>query len=148
MRNRVPHLSLLTQFSILSLLCVVAIGTALVLVLRDQIHDRAAANSRVTAGSIANDIAIEALKHGIAIVASRIGGMRDVVEEGRNGFLCELSPGAFAKKLGALLADASLLERMRHASRQMGGDYDLEKTVVAYENVLRESSLPNLKKGS
>ena len=46
MRNRVPHLSLLTQFSILSLLCVVALGAALVLVLRDQIHDRAAANSR------------------------------------------------------------------------------------------------------
>ena len=93
-------------------------------------------------------VAIEALQHGLAIVASRIGGMRDVVEEGRNGFLCELSPGAFAQKLGALLADASLLERMRHASRQMAGDYDLEKTVVAYENVLRESSLPNLKKGS
>ena len=93
-------------------------------------------------------VAIEALQHGLAIVASRIGGMRDVVEEGRNGFLCELSPGAFAQKLGALLADASLLERMRHASRQMAGDYDLEKTVVAYENVLRESSLPNFGEGS
>jgi diguanylate cyclase (GGDEF)-like protein len=57
MRNRVPHLSLLTQFSILSLLCVVALGAALVLVLRDQIHDRAATNARVTAQSIAGDIA-------------------------------------------------------------------------------------------
>jgi diguanylate cyclase (GGDEF)-like protein len=57
MRNRVPHLSLLTQFSILSLLCVVVLGAALVLVTRDQIHDRAAADSRVTAQSIANDIA-------------------------------------------------------------------------------------------
>ena len=93
-------------------------------------------------------VAIEALQHGLAIVSSRIGGMRDVVEEGRNGFLCELSPGAFAQKLGALLADASLLERMRHASRQMAEDYDLEKTVVAYENVLRESSMPYLGQGS
>ena len=59
MRNRVPHLSLLTQFSILSLLCVVALGAALVLVLRDQIHDRAAANSRGMAQNIANDIADE-----------------------------------------------------------------------------------------
>jgi sensor histidine kinase regulating citrate/malate metabolism len=59
MRNRVPHLSLLTQFSILSLLCVVALGAALVLVLSDQIHDRAAANSRVMAQNIANDIADE-----------------------------------------------------------------------------------------
>jgi diguanylate cyclase (GGDEF)-like protein len=59
MRNRVPHLSLLAQFSLLSLLCVVALGAALVLVLRDQIHDRAATTSRVMAQSIASDIADE-----------------------------------------------------------------------------------------
>jgi diguanylate cyclase (GGDEF)-like protein len=61
MRNRVPHLSLLAQFSILSLLCVVILGAALVLVMRDQIHDRAATISRVMAQSIANDIADEHL---------------------------------------------------------------------------------------
>ncbi len=83
-------------------------------------------------------VAIEALQHGLAIVASQIGGMRDVVEEGRNGFLCELSPDAFAQKLRVLLADASQLERMRHASRQMAGAFDLEKTVDAYERVLRD----------
>jgi glycosyltransferase involved in cell wall biosynthesis len=86
-------------------------------------------------------VAIEALQHGLAIVASQIGGMQDIVEEGRNGFLCELSPGAFAQKLGALLADGSRLEGMRRASRQKAGDFDLEKTVAAYEAVLRESSL-------
>jgi glycosyltransferase involved in cell wall biosynthesis len=92
-------------------------------------------------------VAIEALQHGLAIVASQVGGMRDVVEEGRNGFLCELSPDALAQKLRVLLADASLLERMRNASQQMAGDFDLEKTVDAYEKVLRESSLPTLKEG-
>jgi glycosyltransferase involved in cell wall biosynthesis len=86
-------------------------------------------------------VAIEALQHGLAIVASQIGGMQDIVEEGRNGFLCERSPGAFAQKLGALLADGSMLEGMRRASRQKAGDFDLEKTVAAYEAVLRESSL-------
>ena len=86
-------------------------------------------------------VAIEALQHGLAIVASQIGGMRDVVEEGRNGFLCELSPDAFAQKLRVLLTDASQLERMRHASRQMAGDFDLEKTVDAYERVLRDCCL-------
>ncbi|MGA7394980.1 MAG: glycosyltransferase family 4 protein [Terrimicrobiaceae bacterium] len=86
-------------------------------------------------------VAIEALQHGLAIVASQIGGMRDVVEEGRNGFLCELSPDAFAQKLRVLLTDASQLERMRHASRRMAGDFDLEKTVDAYERVLRDCCL-------
>ena len=35
-------------------------------------------------------VAIEALQRGLAIVGSQIGGMQDVVDEGRNGFLCEL----------------------------------------------------------
>jgi glycosyltransferase involved in cell wall biosynthesis len=83
-------------------------------------------------------VAIEALQHGLAIVASKIGGMRDIVEEGKNGFLCELSPGAFAQKLGTLLADTPMLERMRRASCHKAGDFDLEKTVTAYENVLEE----------
>jgi glycosyltransferase involved in cell wall biosynthesis len=91
-------------------------------------------------------VAIEALQHGLAIVASRIGGMRDIVEEGRNGFLCELSPGAFAQRLGALLADVPILERMRRASYEKAGDFDLRKTVAAYESVLRECCLPNSRK--
>jgi glycosyltransferase involved in cell wall biosynthesis len=87
-------------------------------------------------------VAIEAMQRGLVIVGSEIDGMRDVVEEGRNGFLCELSPAAFAQKLRALLADAEMLERMRRASREKAGDFDLEKTVTAYEAVLQESSLP------
>jgi glycosyltransferase involved in cell wall biosynthesis len=66
--------------------------------------------------------------------------MRDVVEEGRNGFLCELSPAAFAQKLGVLVASADTLERMRRASREKAGDFDLEKTVAAYEGVLEGST--------
>ena len=88
-------------------------------------------------------VAIEALQWGLVIVGSQIGGMRDVVEEGRNGFLCELSPAAFAQKLAALLACPETLERMRRASREKAGDFDLEKIVAAYESVLQGSSLPN-----
>jgi glycosyltransferase involved in cell wall biosynthesis len=84
-------------------------------------------------------VAIEALQLGLAIVGSQIGGMRDVVEEGRNGFLCELSPAAFAQKLRALLEDAEMLERMRRASHEKARDFDLEKTVTAYEGVLERS---------
>jgi glycosyltransferase involved in cell wall biosynthesis len=91
-------------------------------------------------------VAIEALQWGLAIVGSQIGGMRDVVEEGRNGFLCELSPAAFAQKLGVLVASADTLERMRRASREKAGDFDLEKTVAAYERVLEGSTLSNSKK--
>jgi len=86
-------------------------------------------------------VAIEALQWGLAIVGSQIGGMRDVVEEEKNGVLCELTPSAFAEKLRRLLAAPEMLERMRRASREKAGDFDLEKTVTAYENALEESSL-------
>jgi glycosyltransferase involved in cell wall biosynthesis len=84
-------------------------------------------------------VAIEAIQWGLAIVGSRIGGMQDVVEEGKNGLLCELTPKAFAEKLGRLLATPELLDRMRHASREKAGEFDLEKTVSAYESVLKGS---------
>jgi glycosyltransferase involved in cell wall biosynthesis len=84
-------------------------------------------------------VAIEAIQWGLAIVGSRIGGMQDVIEEGKNGLLCELTPKAFAEKLGRLLATPELLDRMRHASREKAGEFDLEKTVSAYESVLKGS---------
>jgi glycosyltransferase involved in cell wall biosynthesis len=80
--------------------------------------------------------AVEALQHGLAIVGGRIGGMRDVVEEGRNGFLCDFSPEAFAQKLRLLLADEAFLGKTRRASLEKARDFDLEKSVDAYERVL------------
>ena len=80
--------------------------------------------------------AVEALQHGLAIVGGRIGGMRDVVEEGRNGFLCDFSPEAFAQKLRLLLADEAFLGKTRRASFEKARDFDLEKSVDAYEGVL------------
>ncbi|HEY5813123.1 MAG TPA: glycosyltransferase family 4 protein, partial [Terrimicrobiaceae bacterium] len=88
-------------------------------------------------------VAIEALQCGLAIVGSRIGGMLDVVEDGGNGFLCDLSAEAFSQKLQALLTDSALLNRMRCASREKGKDFDLEKIVTAYESVLQASNSKN-----
>ena len=92
-------------------------------------------------------VAIEALQHGLAIVGSRIAGMQDIVEVGINGFLCALSPAVFAQRLRELLADEEMLERMRRASLELAGDFDLEKTVTAYESVLEESRLRRPEKG-
>ena len=86
-------------------------------------------------------VAIEALQWGLAIVGSQIGGMHDVVEEGKNGFLCELTPPAFAEKLGRLLTTPEMLDGMRRASREKAGEFDLEKTVSAYECVLKGAAL-------
>ena len=63
--------------------------------------------------------AIEALAAGRPVVATRVGGVPDVVVEGEDGFLVE--PGAtddLADRLGRLARDPELRERMGQAGRE------------------------------
>ena len=63
--------------------------------------------------------AIEALAAGRPVVATRVGGVPDVVQEGEDGFLVE--PGAtdeLAARLAELAHDPELRERMGQAGRQ------------------------------
>lgn len=77
--------------------------------------------------------AIEALQHGVAIVGSNIGGLRDVIENGANGFLCDRSPEAFAAKLRGLLENPDMLCRFREASLSKAEAFDLAARVADYE---------------
>ena len=61
---------------------------------------------------------IEALAGGRPVVATRVGGVPDVVRDGVDGFLVE--PGdidALAERLGRLAADPALAARMGEAGR-------------------------------
>jgi glycosyltransferase involved in cell wall biosynthesis len=63
--------------------------------------------------------AIEALAAGRPVVATRVGGVPDVVQEGEDGFLVE--PGAtgdLADRLAELARDPELRERMGRAGRE------------------------------
>ena len=63
--------------------------------------------------------AIEALAAGRPVVATRVGGVPDVVQEGEDGFLVE--PGAtgeLADRLARLAGDPELRERMGRAGRE------------------------------
>jgi glycosyltransferase involved in cell wall biosynthesis len=87
-------------------------------------------------------VAVEALDRGLAIVASRIGGMTDVVLPEENGLLCDLTPEAFADALRRLLADPALRLKMRAASSARAARFDLSRSVDAYEATLRRVSRP------
>ncbi len=64
-------------------------------------------------------VTIEAMASGIAPVASRIGGIADVISEGANGLLAqEKSPSDLAQQIHRLLSDADLRGRMGNAARQ------------------------------
>jgi glycosyltransferase involved in cell wall biosynthesis len=63
--------------------------------------------------------AIEALAAGRPVVATRVGGVPDVVRDGQDGFLVE--PGAvddLAERLARLARDADLRRKMGDAGRE------------------------------
>jgi glycosyltransferase involved in cell wall biosynthesis len=84
--------------------------------------------------------AIEALDRGLAVVSSRIGGVSDVIEDGVNGALCELTPESFAAALRAILSDPEKLRTMREASSARADRFELSRSLDAYERLLREHS--------
>lgn len=85
-------------------------------------------------------VAVEALQHGLAIVGSRIGGMRDVVDSGVNGALCPLNAPDFSEGLRRLIETPDLLLACQRASLEKAEHFDLENSVSAYEETLRQAA--------
>ena len=83
--------------------------------------------------------AIEALAAGRPVVATRVGGVPDVVAEGEDGFLVE--PGAtddLAARLADLATDPELRERMGRAGRERVLDrYAVDRLVDDVDRLYR-----------
>jgi len=89
-------------------------------------------------------VLLEAMAAGLPVVASRVGGIPDVVEEGKTGLLVE--PGnsrALAETLEGLLSDPGLRRRMANAGRARAADYSwdriLPQILEVYHDALTES---------
>lgn len=88
-------------------------------------------------------VCAEAMARGRPVVASRIGGLADLVEDEVTGIL--VPPGdvpALRRALERLLGDAALRERMGAAARErirerFGWDRVTAATIALYEDVLR-----------
>ncbi len=88
--------------------------------------------------------AVEALKHGLAIMASDIPGVRDVVADGVNGFTAPVANvAAFDHKLRWLLEHPETLLAMKHASWEKARSFDLAHIAGQYEDVLTQAAQGN-----
>ncbi|MFE1288879.1 glycogen synthase [Streptomyces sp. NPDC058751] len=88
---------------------------------------------------------LEAMACGTAVVASRVGGIPEVVEDGRTGLLVPLGDGfeaGLAAALDSVLADPGTARSMGEAGRrravgEFGWDAVARRTVRLYEEVLK-----------
>jgi glycosyltransferase involved in cell wall biosynthesis len=81
-------------------------------------------------------VGVQALAKGLAIVASRVGGFVDLVEEDRNGYLIpETETSKFSAVLSGLLSDRERLFAFRAASLEKARSFELEQIAKEYENI-------------
>ena len=84
-------------------------------------------------------VGVQALAKGLAIVASKIGGFLDLVDENKNGYLIEVHDNsAFAETLRGLISAPAVLLQMREASLKKSQDFDIQKVADQYQIILRD----------
>jgi glycosyltransferase involved in cell wall biosynthesis len=82
---------------------------------------------------------VEAMAAGLPIVASRAGGIHEVLEDGEAGLLVETgSASALAQGIETLLLDPALGSRLGKAARERASRYSLEAMLEKLEALYRE----------
>jgi glycosyltransferase involved in cell wall biosynthesis len=88
---------------------------------------------------------LEAMRAGLPVVVSDVGGVRESVEDGITGFVIPVrDPQALAVRLAELLADGALRRRLGSAGRaryerEFTFDAMLNKTLKVWEKVRRDA---------
>jgi L-malate glycosyltransferase len=84
-------------------------------------------------------VGVEALSKGLAIVASRVGGFVDLVENDKNGYLVHSADlSKFSVTLRGLLSNEDRLSSFRNASLEKAKQFDINQIVEQYEQVFLE----------
>ena len=90
-------------------------------------------------------VGMQALAAGLAIIGSDVGGIRDLVQSGKNGFLVPVNDkSAFAAQLNSML-DPEVLFAMKRTSLQLAANFDLATLARRLENILQMNSMASPK---
>lgn len=87
----------------------------------------------------------EAMAAGLPVVALEASGSRDLIENGREGFLCQPSEEEFARAVEAIIRDGGLRARMSAAARDRSSRLSARATTLqlvrVYEQLLHAGSV-------
>jgi glycosyltransferase involved in cell wall biosynthesis len=88
-------------------------------------------------------VIIEAMSYGLPVIASRIGALREMVDEGVTGMLFESgNPEDLASKMRMLWENSALCRQMGHmarekAMREYNGEAHYRKLIALYEKAIQ-----------
>lgn len=82
-------------------------------------------------------VTFEAAASGLPVLATPVSGVRELIEDGRNGFLISAQPSVIAERLSQLGADPALRARLGRAARQSALEFGSEKMVLAHHELYR-----------
>jgi len=77
-------------------------------------------------------VALEAAASGLPLLAGRVSGVEELVEDGRNGWFVPREGAAIGARLRALGDDQALREAMGRAARESSAGYTWDRMVDAY----------------
>jgi glycosyltransferase involved in cell wall biosynthesis len=80
-------------------------------------------------------VTFEAAASGLPILASPVSGVRELIEDGVNGFLIARDPDEIAERLRRLAAEPSLRERLGAAARESALRFSWKAMVGKYHDV-------------
>jgi glycosyltransferase involved in cell wall biosynthesis len=102
---------------------------------------QAAAFVYITHAEGLGSAALLAMSAGVPVIASRVGGLPEVVRHRQTGLLVENTPAAVADAMGELARDPAFARRMGEAARRavvenFTVDHMVRRTMEVYQKVL------------
>ncbi len=93
-------------------------------------------------------VALEAAAAGKPIVASDIGGLRDIIADGETGLMVRAGDRADLRDgLARMIGDAAMRERMGRAAAERAKQFSPEAVVPRFEDAYRDAIAARLKRG-